>query len=152
MAPTSSRGGLIIGTQYWLLLGAGQEPANGAESDLPGKAAVELLQKNRPRRGSARQQRVCDYVEIDNLLVRIHSSIVMIRWTGLAPWEFEFPFPGSLISTFLEVAVELLQVQRPQRGSEGQQRLCTYVDGVSTEESCTVRYSSRFKNSFFTEL
>ena len=24
----------------------------------------------------------------------------MVRWTGLAPWEFEFPFPGSLISTF----------------------------------------------------
>ena len=23
----------------------------------------------------------------------------MIRWTGLAPWEFEFPFPGSLTST-----------------------------------------------------
>ena len=30
---------------------------------------------------------------IDNLLVRIHYIIVMIRWTGLAPWEFEFPFP-----------------------------------------------------------
>ena len=30
---------------------------------------------------------------IDNLLVRIHSTIVMIGWTGLAPWEFEFPFP-----------------------------------------------------------
>jgi len=29
---------------------------------------------------------------IDNLLVRIHCIIVMIRWTGLAPWEFEFPF------------------------------------------------------------
>ena len=29
---------------------------------------------------------------IDNLLVRIHVIIVMIRWTGLAPWEFEFPF------------------------------------------------------------
>ena len=29
---------------------------------------------------------------IDNLLVRIHFIIVMIRWTGLAPWEFEFPF------------------------------------------------------------
>ena len=27
---------------------------------------------------------------IDNLLVRIHFIIVMIRWTGLAPWEFEF--------------------------------------------------------------
>ena len=39
---------------------------------------------------------------IDNLLVRIHFIIVMIRWTGHAPWEFEFPFPGSLTSTFLE--------------------------------------------------
>ena len=28
---------------------------------------------------------------IDNLLFRIHSIIVMMRWTGLAPWEFEFP-------------------------------------------------------------
>ena len=25
----------------------------------------------------------------------------MIRWTGLAPWEFEFLLPGSLTSTFL---------------------------------------------------
>ena len=38
---------------------------------------------------------------IDNLLIRIHFSIVMIRWTGLAPWVYEFPFPGSLTSTFL---------------------------------------------------
>jgi len=36
---------------------------------------------------------------IDNLLVRVHFIIVMIRWTGLAPWEFEFSFPGSLTST-----------------------------------------------------
>ena len=28
---------------------------------------------------------------IDNLLVRIHYIIAKIRWTGLAPWEFEFP-------------------------------------------------------------
>jgi len=41
---------------------------------------------------------------IDNLLVRIHFIIVMIRRTGLAPWDFEFPFPGSLTSTFLEGA------------------------------------------------
>jgi hypothetical protein len=27
----------------------------------------------------------------DNLLVRIHFIIVIIRWTGLAPWQFEFP-------------------------------------------------------------
>ena len=25
----------------------------------------------------------------------------MIRWAGLAPWEVEFYFPGSLTSTFL---------------------------------------------------
>ena len=40
---------------------------------------------------------------IDNLLVRIHFIIVMIRWTGLAPWEIEFPFPGSLTSIFLSL-------------------------------------------------
>jgi len=40
---------------------------------------------------------------IDNLLVRIHFIIVMVWWTSLAPWEFEFPFPGSL-STFLSYA------------------------------------------------
>ena len=38
----------------------------------------------------------------DNLLVRIHFIIEMIRWTGLAPWGFEFPFSGSLASTFLD--------------------------------------------------
>jgi len=32
---------------------------------------------------------------IDNLLVRIHFIIVMIRWTGLAPWEFGFPLPPA---------------------------------------------------------
>ena len=37
---------------------------------------------------------------IDNLLVRTHFTIVMVGWTGLAPWEFEFPFPGSRASTF----------------------------------------------------
>jgi len=38
---------------------------------------------------------------IDNLLVRIHFIIETIWWTGLVSWEFESPFPGSLISTFL---------------------------------------------------
>ena len=38
---------------------------------------------------------------IDNLLVSIHVIIKMIRWTGLAQWEFEFPFPGRFVSTFL---------------------------------------------------
>jgi len=49
----------------------------------------------------------------DNLLVRIHFIIEMIRWTGLAPWEFEFPFPGSLTSTFLVLIFpSLLQLER----------------------------------------
>jgi len=38
---------------------------------------------------------------IDNLLVRIHFITVMIWWTGLAPWEFKFSFPGSCIPPFL---------------------------------------------------
>ena len=35
---------------------------------------------------------------IGNLLVRIHLIIEMIWWTGLAPCEFEFPFPGSFMN------------------------------------------------------
>ena len=35
---------------------------------------------------------------IDNPLVRIHFIIVLIRWTSLAPFEFEFSFPSSLTS------------------------------------------------------
>jgi len=38
---------------------------------------------------------------IDKLLVRVHFIIMMIRWTGLAPREFESPLPGGLASTFL---------------------------------------------------
>ena len=40
---------------------------------------------------------------IDNLLVRVLFVIEMMWWTGLAPWEFEFPLPGSLTSTFHEI-------------------------------------------------
>ena len=41
---------------------------------------------------------------IDNLLVRIHFIIEVTWWTGLAPWDSEFVFLGSLISTFLDLA------------------------------------------------
>ena len=44
---------------------------------------------------------------IDNLLVRIHYVMVTFRWTGLAQWEFEFPFPGSL--SYLPSTAELDQ-------------------------------------------
>ena len=37
---------------------------------------------------------------IDNILVRIRIIIEVIWWTGLAPWEVEFPSPGNLISIF----------------------------------------------------
>ena len=38
---------------------------------------------------------------IDNLLVRIHLTIQMVWWIGLAPREFQFPFPGSLVPAYL---------------------------------------------------
>ena len=46
---------------------------------------------------------------IDNLLVRIHVIIVMIRWTGLAPWEFEFPFPFRVPQCQCERSLRRLQ-------------------------------------------
>ena len=55
---------------------------------------------------------------IDNQLVRIHYIIVMIRWTGLAPWEFELPFQGGLTSTFLRVAH--ISQSRPDSGLDFQ--------------------------------
>ena len=55
-----------------------------------------------PRPRAARERELF----IDNLLVRIHYIIVMSRWTGLAPLKFEFPFPGSLTSTFLVLALQ----------------------------------------------
>ena len=36
----------------------------------------------------------------------------MIRWSGLAPWEFEFSFPGSLTSTFQEQVVTCSGTQK----------------------------------------
>ena len=52
----------------------------------------ERLQMNVPKTESE--------FSIDNLLVQIHFTIMRIKWTGLAPWEFGFSFPSSLTSTF----------------------------------------------------
>ena len=56
-----------------------------------------------PRRDSrvAQQHGAARELFIDKLLVRSHFIIVLIRWTGLASWQFEFPFPGSRTSTIL---------------------------------------------------
>ena len=54
---------------------------------------------------------------IDNLLVRIHFIIVMIRWPSLAPWDFELHpqckflrFPDAEIAR-LPAQVNLLGIQ-----------------------------------------
>ena len=47
---------------------------------------------------------------IENLLVRVHFTIVMIIWTGLVLWDFEFPFPGSLTSSLQYKAYTWKQV------------------------------------------
>ena len=49
---------------------------------------------------------------IDNLLVRIHCIIEMIRWTGLAPRESEFPFPCKRNPSKTDRALQV----RSQRG------------------------------------
>ena len=54
-------------------------------------------------------------------------------WTGLAPWEFEFPFPGSLIPTFLVLSLLLLSAasqRRPEQTRLGK----TAQDAVSQLE------------------
>ena len=73
---------------------------------------------------------------IDSLLVRIHFIIEMIRWTGLAPWELEFPFPGSLTSTFLEPAPALptppqttVKTRFAPKLGKFVPRRCTFVPG-----------------------
>ena len=76
---------------------------------------------------------------IDNLLVRIHFIIVMIRWTGLAPWEFESPFPGSLASTFL-VETERSRSGVMLLGQASMARLHTPARGF------------QFKNNYFAEM
>ena len=74
-------------------------PSAGAGADRPGRRAggQGAAGDEQPPVRPPPQREFC----IDNLLVRIHFSIVVIRWTGLAPWEFELPLPGSLTSTFL---------------------------------------------------
>ena len=79
----------------------------GGKAAHTGMAVGARRARDELRRGDGAQPRLrhcaCVPAErdffIDNLLVRIHFIIVMIRWTGLAPWEFEFPFPGSLTCT-----------------------------------------------------
>ena len=40
---------------------------------------------------------------------------MVIWWTGLAPWEFDFSFPGSLTSTFLVMYNMVCSFERAER-------------------------------------
>ena len=76
---------------------------------------------------------------IDNLLVRIHYIIVMIRWTGLAPWEVEFPFPGSLTS---DPQIPLTGDGEPRKDGRGHVRVrggAGREEGSPLAEGCQVR-------------
>ena len=44
---------------------------------------------------------------IDNLLVRIHFIIVVIRWTGLAPWDPQYTGTIQTPSPFSGDGVEI---------------------------------------------
>ena len=71
-------------------------------------------------RGHGRHERAGGHPQvaspfIDSLLVRIHFIIIMIWWTGLAPCEFVFPFPGTRISTFLVLFLLLLSAASQRR-------------------------------------
>ena len=70
---------------------------------------------------------------IDNLLIRHHVIIVIIRWTGLAPWEFEFPFPSSLTSTFLEGSATYSQTSCGQGRRKGVQAVVAGSRALLTE-------------------
>jgi len=75
----------------------------------------------------------------DNLLVRIHFIIVMISWTGLAPWEFEFPFPGSLPSTFLvlpHTGMPVKPLNTPQNMEMGDPKVHEPQDQRQTPTPC----------------
>ena len=49
---------------------------------------------------------------MDNLLARINFVIEIIWLTGLAPWVFEFHFPGSLLSTVLVMPPYAINMDR----------------------------------------
>ena len=77
---------------------------------------------------------------MDNLLVRVHFIIVTIRWTGLAPYEPEFLFPGSPTFTFLETTIN-------PRNSR-----CTHVNGPLAHPAALYRGTSLIRNTLILRL
>jgi len=71
----------------------------------------------------------------------------MIRWTGLVPWEFEFPFPGSLTSTFLSQGIMTLERVSPPAGGDATMGV-DQVQPKSLWSSYTGSYPQKSYNSF----
>ena len=99
------------------------------------------------------------YFFIDNVLVRIQLIIEMIWWTGLAPWEFEFPFPGSLASTFLPPRrmcfaeragkkINLFEVVCLENGSRQKQNLALTFLFVPNSLDSGIPHKSGFQTTF----
>ena len=72
-----------------------------------------LVQTHPPERAGTERE-----FFIDNLQVQIHLIILLIRWTGLVPWEFECSFPCSLTSTFLGLEQVQGSAGAPKSGCE----------------------------------
>jgi len=69
-----------------------KQAREGSQPGLEGEAQQVVVHGSRPeQRQHDRHLSERDFF-IDNLLVQTHFIIQMIWWTGLAPWEFEFPF------------------------------------------------------------
>ena len=78
------------------------------------------------------------FLDPNKVLVRFHFIIEMIRWTGLAPWEFEFPFPGSLTSTFLEAC----QLKHRPSTEWGQIVSINILTRIGFFITCDIQYTS----------
>ena len=84
---------------------------------------------------------------VDNLLVRIHFIIVMIRWTGLAPWDFEFPFPGGA-----QIHVRTPSAGPPRRPTQNagkQSRGQARIEGSTRPRTLAYKYKDIFYFSVF---
>ena len=75
----------------------------------------------RPRRAEWGRERE---FFIDNLLVRINLIIVMIRWTGLAPWEFESDLCASAFAVRpVHLIITMIKWTRTSRLSPVRERV-----------------------------
>ena len=76
---------------------------------------------------------------IDNLLVRIHFIIVMMRWTGLAPYSEGWWLVGQ---------EEEEEEEEEEEGSSGDED----GEGPVRSRVTRARFISAFENNYFAEM